>query len=341
MEDAPRMPGYAFSERSLGELMPLYLWLDADCRIRGVGPTLRKLLGASVIGQGLESVFSLRRPGGSGSALQLVRAQRLLMNLRAPPATGFKGVAVPLQGDAGVLVNLSFGYAVREAVRDHALSDTDFAATDLAIELLYLDEAKAAVMGEVNKMAVRLKGAKIRAEEEALTDALTGLGNRRALEARMERFLRSGEWFGLMHIDLDHFKQVNDTLGHAAGDRVLAEVAAKLRGSVRMGDLVARIGGDEFVVLLAGVQEAGPLQRVGEKIFAAMREPVRFHGTPCQVSLSIGAVLANPAQPRSAASILAMADSALYAAKGAGRARMSRWTESGATEPILGVAQTV
>ncbi|MCW1932557.1 GGDEF domain-containing protein [Pararhodobacter zhoushanensis] len=261
------------------------------------------------------------------------------MTLRAPPGTRFKGVAVPLQGQRGALVNLSFGYAVRDAVRDHGLSATDFAATDLAIELLYLAEAKAAVMGEVTKMAARLKGAKARAEEEALTDVLTGLGNRRALEARMERYLNAGQGFALLHIDLDHFKQVNDTLGHAAGDHVLAEIAVKLRASARIGDLVARIGGDEFVVLLAGVQDLGPVRRVGERIFYEMRKPIHYHGTPCRISLSIGVVFANPAQPCAPTSVLAMADRALYASKGAGRARMTLFSETGVVQELLSVAR--
>ena len=317
-----RVPGYTVSEAALGELMPLFLWLDAGCRIRSIGPTLRKLLGDGVIGQELDSVFALRRPHRAASARALMRSQSLLMKLRAPPGTGFKGIAVPLLGETGVLVNLSFGYAVRDAVRDHTLSATDFAATDLAIELLYLDEARAAVMGEVTKMAARLKGAKARAEEEALTDALTGLGNRRALEVRMQRNMRARESFALLHIDLDHFKQVNDTLGHAAGDHVLTEVAAKLRSSARIGDLIARVGGDEFVVLLSGVQDPGPVRRVGEKIFEQMRAPIVFLGAPCQISLSIGAVLVNPARPCGADSILAMADRALYASKETGRGRV-------------------
>jgi len=118
-------------------------------------------------------------------------------------------------------------------------------------------------MGEVSKMALRLQGAKARAEEQALTDVLTGLGNRRAMERALSTLMQNGGGFALIHLDLDYFKQVNDTLGHAAGDHVLAEVASLLRASVRGADLVARVGGDEFVILLAGVQDRGLLERVG------------------------------------------------------------------------------
>jgi diguanylate cyclase (GGDEF)-like protein len=301
----------------------MFLWLDAAGRIRGAGPTLTKLMGEGALGAGMTSVFDLRRPRAIASALDLTRVQRLRMSLQAPPGTGFKGVAVPLMRDGEVLINLSFGYAVRDAVRDHGLSDTDFAATDLAVELLYLAEAKTAVMGEVSKMAARLRGAKALAEEQALTDALTGLGNRRAMEVGLERLLSEGRSFALLHLDLDYFKQVNDTLGHAAGDHVLTRVAEVLRDAVRGGDLVARVGGDEFVILLSGVRDAAPVRRVGEQILARMAAPILFEGQPCRVAMSIGAVLSGAGARTDPETLLAEADRALYASKHAGRARLT------------------
>ena len=327
MDGDVRQQGFQFSAAALGQLMPMFLWLDVACRIRAAGPTLLKLMGEGVIGRPLDEVFALRKPRVVEHVGVLVRAQRLQLALRTPPGTGFKGIAVPLQGDGGVLVNLSFGFGVRDAVRDHGLSATDFAVTDLAIELLYLFEAKTAVMGEVTRMAERLKGAKTRAEAQAATDPLTGLGNRRAMEGGLKRLLRGGDAFALLNIDLDYFKQVNDTLGHAAGDYVLAEVASKLRGSVRGGDLISRVGGDEFVILLAGVSDRATLTRIGNAIYDHMREPIIFDGAPCRVALSIGAVLIGPGPRPSALALLAQADRALYASKGAGRARMTLWNE--------------
>jgi len=339
MDGDLRHPGFLLGAQALGALMPMFLWLDAVGRIRGAGPTLLKLMGGEALGSPFERVFDLRRPQRIGAALDLTRAQRLRMALRAPPGTQFKGVAVPLQADGGILVNLSFGYAVREAVRDHALSDTDFAATDLAIELLYLAEAKAAVMGEVTKMAVRLRGAKARAEEQALTDALTGLGNRRAMERAMNRLLAAGEGFALIHLDLDYFKQVNDTLGHAAGDHVLTQVAAILRAAVRGGDLVARVGGDEFVVLLSGVRDVAPVQRVGTQILRGMAAPILYDGQPCRVAVSMGAVLGVTAAEGPADLLLAEADRALYASKRAGRSRLTFCARDGTlTELAVGTS---
>lgn len=338
MDGSGRAQAFELGAQALGQVMPLHLILDPACRIRGTGPTLTKLLGPGVLGAPLDAVFSTRVPARVENAGHLLRSQRLLMNLRAPPGTGFKGVAVPLGGEGGVLVNLSFGYAVRDAVRDHALSATDFAPTDLAIELLYLHEAKAAVMGEVTRMADRLQGAKARAEAQAVTDALTGLGNRRAMETALQRMLASDDGFALLHLDLDFFKQVNDTMGHAAGDQVLIETATRLRASVRGADLVARVGGDEFVILLAGVNHVAPIQRVGAQILRRMTEPILYQGRPCNVAISIGAVLRMAGQAATGEALLDRADAALYVSKGAGRARLTLAQPGGDCEELVNAA---
>lgn len=334
MDGNLRQHGFHLATAALGRMMPMFLWLDGDARIRGAGPTMQKLLGNIRSGEALLDVFDIRRPRQISSALDLTRAPRLRMNLRKSPHTLFKGIAVPLMASDGVLLNLSFGYAVREAVRDHGLSDTDFAATDLAIELLFLAEAKTAVMGEVNKMAARLQGAKALAEEQALTDTLTGLGNRRAMERALHGLLHDGGGFALIHLDLDYFKQVNDTLGHAAGDQVLTEVAAVLRASVRGADLVSRVGGDEFVILLAGVKDRVPIERVGAQILNRMRRPILFEGQHCKVAFSMGAVIgpAVPTDKNQAEELVALADRALYASKRAGRERLTFIAPDGTLE---------
>ncbi|WP_245243128.1 GGDEF domain-containing protein [Pararhodobacter sp. SW119] len=312
--------------------MPLYLWLSADGIIRGAGPSLVKIMGGGSIGKSLESVFDLRRPRRIRAPAELTRAPALRLSLRIPPCTALRGVAVPLAGGDGVLLNLSFGHAVREAVRDHALSDTDFAATDLAIELLYLAEAKAAVMGELEKTNDRLHGAKRNAEELAITDSLTGLRNRRGMDHALSNLLATRADFALMHLDLDRFKQVNDTLGHAAGDHVLTEFARMLRDSVRAGDIVTRVGGDEFILLFPGLADYAPLERVAARILELLQRPILFDGQPCSVGTSMGAVLSRHYAAPEADRMLSDADRALYASKAAGRGRLTLTATDGGLE---------
>jgi len=327
--------GLALDVAALGRLMPLHLRVGPGGHLRGAGPTLAKLLPADAMGRPLLEVFDVTRPrglvppetGGGGAwapNLGLLTGARLKLALKAPPNTGFKGLAVPLDAGEGWLLNLSFGIGVAEAVREHRLTDADFAATDLAIEMLYLLEAKSAVLDELRRLNLSLHNAKTAAEEEAMTDTLTGLRNRRAMDAALATLTASGTPFGLMHVDLDFFKQVNDTLGHAAGDHVLTEVARILTEETRGGDTVARVGGDEFVLLFPGLSDPQVLERIGERILARIEQPMRHEGQPCRVSASIGLTVAGPGI--SPDRLLSDADRALYASKRGGRGRVTRFS---------------
>jgi diguanylate cyclase (GGDEF)-like protein len=132
-------------------------------------------------------------------------------------------------------------------------------------------------------------------ERLAHLDPLTGLPNRRAfdraLAAELARAARTGEGLGILLIDVDRFKAINDRHGHGAGDRVLVEVAARLDGAVRGYDTVARWGGDEFAVIAPDVADAGALAAIAEQVRAAVgATPVAVAATPLDVSISVGAV---------------------------------------------------
>jgi diguanylate cyclase (GGDEF)-like protein/PAS domain S-box-containing protein len=155
----------------------------------------------------------------------------------------------------------------------------------------------------------------------AHTDTLTGLPNRRHFESALQgaaRIARPGRGAALLYLDVDYFKQINDRFGHAVGDAVLVEFARRLRGAVRGSDLVSRLAGDEFTVLLGDVAGEADVELVVRKILAAMRAPFELDALVLQVGTSIGAALADQPDP-APASLLDTADRALYMAKEAGR----------------------
>ncbi|MHB8493008.1 MAG: PAS domain-containing protein [Casimicrobiaceae bacterium] len=169
-----------------------------------------------------------------------------------------------------------------------------------------------------------LKEAEQALERLAQYDALTGLPNRRrfndGIAAALERSRRTGIPVALLFLDIDGFKGINDTLGHAAGDEVLREFARRLSAAVRATDLVARLAGDEFVIVLEDVHGREECRLVARKIITATRGEFHAGGTPLRVTTSIGIAMSQGAAT-TAEGLLKRADSALYAAKRQGRDR--------------------
>lgn len=314
---------------SINHLMPMHLCLSPGGHIVSAGLTLSKLFPNRVLtSHRLFDLFEVRRPGGIANLADLAKyaGRPLFLGGVDSGLPAMRGVALPRSKGQGWLLNLSFGIGVIEAVRQHALTDADFAPTDLTVELLYLVEAKSAVMEELRNLNLRLQGAKLAAEEQALTDTLTGLRNRRALDREMADHVRRSIPFCLMHIDLDYFKAVNDTLGHAAGDHVLQQVAHVLCAETRKGDTVARIGGDEFVVVLPHLDDPSLMQQIANRIIARLSVPMAFEGQPCQISGSIGMTLSNFYSDPNPQQMQTDADEALYTSKRGGRARASLYS---------------
>jgi diguanylate cyclase (GGDEF)-like protein len=158
----------------------------------------------------------------------------------------------------------------------------------------------------------------MRREHQALHDGLTGLPNRKLLIVRTEEALaeirRGTEKVGLFLLDLDRFKEVNDTLGHPTGDRLLQLVAHRLTHSVRPGDLVARLGGDEFAVLLPSVRDTQAAREVAARLRAALNEPVRLDGMTFDLEASVGIAL-HPDHAPDFEALLQRSDVAMYVAK--------------------------
>jgi len=241
---APSMAMITAMNPVFDRFMPLHLWVSEDGTIRHAGPTLIKVLGVS-LDQGIrfDHIFDLKRSLNFKSFEDLVKSttERMKLALKSKPDLSFKAVSVTLPNGVGIMFNLSPGSSLLNFLGRYDLTLADFSPTDLTAEMLFLMEANATALGESRKLNARLEGAKQRAEMQALTDTLTGLQNRRALDHALESAVNNPKLgFGAMHIDLDYFKKVNDTLGHAGGDHVLMQVAKVFKSETRQGDTVAR-----------------------------------------------------------------------------------------------------
>ncbi|MGV1035756.1 MAG: EAL domain-containing protein [Candidatus Nanopelagicales bacterium] len=165
---------------------------------------------------------------------------------------------------------------------------------------------------------------------QALHDALTGSLNRYALvdrlSAALSRLWRSGNFAAVIFCDLDGFKNLNDTLGHRAGDEMLVSVSERLRAVMRPQDAVARLGGDEFVLICEDLPNPGQARLIGERIREAMRAPFRIHGRDYGVTVSVGIAATTDPETR-AEDLLRRADLAMYRAKDNGRNRVEFYVE--------------
>jgi diguanylate cyclase (GGDEF)-like protein len=227
-------------------------------------------------------------------------ADDLFLGGRSPRTTC---VVAPLAGPTGRLgaLRLSFSTPVRLSARERQVLSTyaHSVSTTLLNAYLYSDVRDEAV----------------RQAYDASHDPLTGLANRTLLNGRTTEALAAGEGTtALLLLDLDHFKEINDTLGHAAGDLLLQEVARRLRRSVKAEDLVARLGGDEFAILLTGLADPASAEPIATRVLTTLGEPVEYEGLHLSVEASIG-IACFPDDAATAEELFRRCDVAMYQAK--------------------------
>lgn len=203
-------------------------------------------------------------------------------------------------------------------------------AFDVTADVLLSEQLKSA-KDEAEAKNAELEQAKTRIEYNALHDPLTGLANRRKLDLELDALsvpsVDGGGHFAILHLDLDRFKQINDTLGHAAGDSILVQAASILTGNVRENDVVARIGGDEFVILMRDLEDKESIKASAAEIIAAFSQPFDFEGFSCRCGVSIGIAFGESSSD-DARRTLINADLALYRAKATGKNRYEFFTEN-------------
>jgi diguanylate cyclase (GGDEF)-like protein len=239
-----------------------------------------------------------------------------LSNTHGERRTGLTGLGLPaavvvaLRGETRVVGLLAVERGESFSLRERRLLETVGAHAGSALESGQTARALAAVTELKERLA-----------HEARHDPLTGLANRSLFSLRVEAALaRVGNAPAVMFLDLDDFKGVNDTLGHAAGDALLVTVAERLRASLREDDLAARLGGDEFAVLLEHAPTAVEAERAAERVLGALLAPLSVEGHAVRVRASIGVALASGGAS-SAGELLRNADLAMYSAKAGGRSR--------------------
>ncbi len=268
--------------------------------------TLR--FGASLDGNGVRN-RELWAPRPEGATYKVARSKQIMMveDLRAHPLF----INAPLEWSGSfITIPLMLANTVVGVMNLSRWHTGAFSQTEQRLLQLLADQAAIAIMNARLHEAV---------SRQALSDTLTGLPNRRALDRYLEhqvkRSMRTGRPFGVLMMDLDGFKNINDTWGHAIGDQVLHDVAAFLSSLVRSGDFLARYGGDELSMVLPDVTADEALQ-TAENICGRFRGYACFlpDGSSCRLGIS-GGIAIYPTHARTAANILRAADEALYRAK--------------------------
>jgi two-component system cell cycle response regulator len=282
----------------------------------------------AVVRSHLEADYEIVEAADGDEALQRCRERQpaaLLLDVEMPALDGHE-VLRAMKADPE-MADIPVVFLTGNARTEDVVRGLEEGAHDYLRKPFEPTELQARVRAAVRMKALQDELRRRNAELETIsrTDALTGLANRRRTEECLgvlgSAARRHGHPLAALILDIDHFKAVNDTYGHAAGDRVLREVAARLQAEVRREDLTGRWGGEEFLVLAPMTDETG-VAALGERLRKAVEaEPFDTgSGRTLPITISVGAAAGGAADPEA---MIRRADGALYAAKAAGRNRVS------------------
>ncbi len=269
---------------------------------------------------GYQCITSTMDPHTVCTLHRVNRYDLILLDLQMPGMDGFQVMAGLKELEAEGYIPV----LVMTAQPNHKLRALATGAKDFVTKPFDLVEVKARIrnMLEVRLLYKKLTHYNQTLESLALHDALTGLPNRRLLMDRLSLAIthahRSKHMMAVMYLDLDGFKQINDTLGHDAGDTLLRMVADRLVAAVRQEDTVARLGGDEFVIVLWELSHAGSAAKVVSKMIEAVSQPYSIEGRDVNMTISVGVGI-YPLHGEDVETLMKNADLALYEAKRTGK----------------------
>jgi diguanylate cyclase (GGDEF)-like protein len=225
-------------------------------------------------------------------------------------------IAIPVRNNAGTPI--AWFKWIPERPGAQILAET---VPAMAAALVVAGIVIVMLLFRLKRSSVEIEAARSEAQHRALHDPLTGLGNRTLFQERLtqalERLGRGSDPVALLALDLDRFKQVNDSLGHEAGDELLQSVCKRIQRLLGDTDTLARVGGDEFVILQSAIKAVADSQALSQKIIAKVAEPYALGAGDARIGVSIGIAVAR--EPRDALDLVARADFALYQAKESGR----------------------
>ena len=346
----PEKRGRALSIDAQGRLIGFSKGVDAGAvspyaALHAAEPALRKLARATPDAQGLttatsvdvfadqpELTIALRRPNDGTTMVSVVNLNDYISeyaNIRQLPDFALVGIGAaapkklmtPVTFD-GAPARFGLEWTPKSPAREIIGPLTPI----LWIFTLFALGAGAWVALRAREMSRRLAASEAHAQHLALHDAMTGLANRALFSDRLDHALeirrRMGGGLAVVCIDLDRFKQVNDTLGHQAGDEMIKTAARRILGVSRASDTVARLGGDEFALVLAPIGDRSTVELVCSRLNAALSGKLEFPSGKAYLSASIGVTIIEDDR-LSGADAIRQADLALYAAKGAGRGRFT------------------